>query len=136
MERFCHVFFDIMNNAVSRREEYSQAKLSQNLAKIREGKNEHTLLRDQLIGGLHQQSQNQVPIAKSIREENPGNICLTKFSDCLWQSIFKMKKKIKELHIKLNKKKKEVFHERFLSMLLQSLNKLTERMVAMTTLQC
>lgn len=45
-----------------------------------------------------------------------------------------MKKKIKELHIKLNKKKKEAFHERFLSMLLQSLNKLTERMVAMTTL--
>lgn len=136
MERFCHVFFDIMNNAVSRREEYCQAKLSQNLAKIREGKNEHTLLRDQLIGGLHQQSQNQVPIAKSIREENPGNICQTKFSDCLWQSIFKMKKKIKELHIKLNKKKKDAFHERFLSMLLQSLNKLTERMVAMTTLQC
>lgn len=42
MERCCHVFFDIMNNAVSRREEYSEAKLSQNLAKIREGKNEHT----------------------------------------------------------------------------------------------
>lgn len=31
-----------MNNAVSRREEYSEAKFSQNLAKIREGKNEHT----------------------------------------------------------------------------------------------
>lgn len=30
MERFCHVFFDIMNNAVSRREEYSEAKSSQN----------------------------------------------------------------------------------------------------------
>lgn len=113
MERFCHVFFDIMNNAVSRGEEYSQAKFSQNLAKIREGKNEHTLLRDQLIGGLHQQSQNQVPIAKSIREENPGNICQAKFSDCFWQSNFQIKKNKGIDNIKLNKRKIAAFHESF-----------------------